>query len=398
MEKFNSALSELLTLLSKRLTRRLAPVSELNIKKMQEEDVTALYDVFKSPLWNKSLEQYQRYYREQVNGKRIIFVARVDSRCVGYVTILLGAAYPPFQEQGVPEIQDLNVLHEFRKKGIATALLLTAEDECRKLGKYKVGLGVGLTPDYGNAQKLYPKLGYLPDGRGVTPENELMFTKILYRHAAQQSRSPKDKTWFAIDGRLEHIDFPSGSWFRFPEEFAARIIERFSKAGDWIFDPFSGFGTTQVAAEKVGRHAIGFEKEIDRFQFTQKRIQAPSKIIHDNIFHWENHQLPKSDLLFTSPPYGSFREWDAAGMAHYWEDFTNLFSGFQEVLKPTAKIVVELCNRRLENGDIQTLAWDAAKILSSIYKFRGEIIRCNTGPEIAGPGYDHSYLMVFDAK
>lgn len=31
-----------------------------------------------------------------------------------------------------------------------------------------IGIGVGLYADYGAAQRLYPKLGYRPDGRGIT--------------------------------------------------------------------------------------------------------------------------------------------------------------------------------------------------------------------------------------
>ena len=57
-----------------------------------------------------------------------------------------------------------------------------------------VGLGVGLYSDYGTAQRMYVRRGYLPDGAGVvlagTPvrpgteitlndEPELMFTKRL---------------------------------------------------------------------------------------------------------------------------------------------------------------------------------------------------------------------------
>lgn len=35
-----------------------------------------------------------------------------------------------------------------------------------------VGIGVGLTKDYGTAQRLYIKRGYLPDGRGIS-QNEI---------------------------------------------------------------------------------------------------------------------------------------------------------------------------------------------------------------------------------
>lgn len=32
------------------------------------------------------------------------------------------------------------------------------------------GIGVGMTPDYGAAQILYVKRGYIPDGRGLTKD------------------------------------------------------------------------------------------------------------------------------------------------------------------------------------------------------------------------------------
>jgi hypothetical protein len=35
-----------------------------------------------------------------------------------------------------------------------------------------VGLGVGLYADYGNAQRLYVLRGYIPDGRGLTHQNQ----------------------------------------------------------------------------------------------------------------------------------------------------------------------------------------------------------------------------------
>ena len=75
--------------------------------------------------------------------------------------------YPPFAEAGIPEIQDLNVLPEFRRQGIATQLL----DEVETLAAERsatVGIGVGLHPGYNAAQRLYGKRGYILDGRGIT--------------------------------------------------------------------------------------------------------------------------------------------------------------------------------------------------------------------------------------
>lgn len=67
----------------------------------------------------------------------------------------------------IPEIQDLNVLPEFRNRGIASALLDHGEKVVAKESS-TVGIGVGLHPGYNAAQRLYAKRGYIPDGRGIS--------------------------------------------------------------------------------------------------------------------------------------------------------------------------------------------------------------------------------------
>jgi GNAT superfamily N-acetyltransferase len=97
-------------------------------------------------------------------------VAAVDGQFAGYVTVNWTPTYSGFAEQKIPEIQDLNVLPEFRRQGIGTQLLDRAEEEVA-LRSSIVGIGVGLHPGYNAAQRLYVKRGYIPDGRGVTYRN-----------------------------------------------------------------------------------------------------------------------------------------------------------------------------------------------------------------------------------
>jgi ribosomal protein S18 acetylase RimI-like enzyme len=121
--------------------------------------------------WHKPVEGYQRYLAEQEEGQRLAFVAEWSGEFAGYVTLLWASNYGPFAERRVPEISDLNVLPRHRRQGIGNALLDQAESAASARSRV-VGLGVGLYSDYGAAQRIYVRRGYLPDGRGLMYRNQ----------------------------------------------------------------------------------------------------------------------------------------------------------------------------------------------------------------------------------
>jgi ribosomal protein S18 acetylase RimI-like enzyme len=96
-------------------------------------------------------------------------VAEHDSDFAGYCTLLWQSKYAPFRASGIPEISDLNVLPQYRRQGIGSRLLDAVEAEAARRST-QVGLGVGLSANYGAAQRLYVRRGYVPDGRGITYE------------------------------------------------------------------------------------------------------------------------------------------------------------------------------------------------------------------------------------
>ncbi len=75
---------------------------------------------------------------------------------------------PLYKKLDIPEIQDLNVASNYRQQGIATKMIESFENLARDQGAEYIGISVGLTKDYGPAQRLYNKLGYAPDGNGIT--------------------------------------------------------------------------------------------------------------------------------------------------------------------------------------------------------------------------------------
>jgi len=97
---------------------------------------------------------------------RDVLVAFIEEKFAGYLTICWSSTYPPFREAMIPEIVDFNVLPQYRRQGIGTALMDKAENEIAKLFRV-TGIGVGMDADYGAAQRLYVLRGYVPDGRGL---------------------------------------------------------------------------------------------------------------------------------------------------------------------------------------------------------------------------------------
>jgi hypothetical protein len=71
-----------------------------------------------------------------------------------------------------------------------------------------------------------------------------------------------------------------------------------------------------------------------------------------------------------------------------------IFKKLKDTLNPGASIIIEISNVRTKDG-IRPLAWQLGELLSKIYSFEGDIIRCNTSNVEAGPGFDHSYLLAY---
>jgi len=139
---------------------------KLLIRLLESDDIPEIAKAFRQLGWDKPALQYERYLMEQVLEIRDVYIAFTEERFVGYLTICWISSYEPFRREKIPEIVDFNVLPKFRRQGIGTQLMDKAESEIAKVSPI-AGIGVGMTPDYGAAQKLYVLRGYVPDGRGL---------------------------------------------------------------------------------------------------------------------------------------------------------------------------------------------------------------------------------------
>jgi GNAT superfamily N-acetyltransferase len=145
----------------------------IEIRRLAADDIDPIVSAFAAVEWPKHRDLYERYLREQAEGQRVVLVAFRGAEVCGYGNVVWEPDYPPLREEGIPEIQDLNVLPAFRRQGIATRLMDEAE---RLVGERSpvVGIGVGLYADYGPAQRLYVLRGYVPDGHGISYHNRFV--------------------------------------------------------------------------------------------------------------------------------------------------------------------------------------------------------------------------------
>jgi GNAT superfamily N-acetyltransferase len=142
------------------------PINDIRVREMVDDDSEIISNAFLNQGWSKPVSQYIQYLQETREGKRTVLIAEYKGEFAGYVTVLWVSDYPPFNTHGIPEISDFNVLKKFQRQGIGNMLIESAEQYVAKQTSI-VGIGVGLTSDYGAAQILYVKRGYTPDGLGI---------------------------------------------------------------------------------------------------------------------------------------------------------------------------------------------------------------------------------------
>lgn len=137
---------------------------------LEKKDIDSLVNQFCFP-WSSveaTLEKWTRYLSENQQGIRTVYLLHKNGIIIGYANLLYISEYPNFSRAGIPEINDLWIAESWHNKGFGKKLIIHLENIARKKKYSEIGLGVGLYKDYGQAQKLYFRLGYVPDGHGIT--------------------------------------------------------------------------------------------------------------------------------------------------------------------------------------------------------------------------------------
>ncbi len=142
----------------------------VNIRNLKAEDLSKIADTFTFP-WNgfeATLKLWEQWFKEQKEGIRTVCVLERENQFLGYGSLLRVSEYSYFREKGIPDVSAIWIDEPVRRQGLGKRLIEHLESMARHEGYKTIGIGVGLYKDYGPAQKLYFKMGYQPDGNGIT--------------------------------------------------------------------------------------------------------------------------------------------------------------------------------------------------------------------------------------
>lgn len=188
---------------------------------------------------------------------------------------------------------------------------------------------------------------------------------------------------------------------QYPDSFPRYFIERFSKTGDKVFDPFMGHGTTAFVAEALGRVPYGIEADEGRYEWAAGQLEHWGNLRCADAGDCGDLGFPKMDLCVTSPPFMmKNHRWNPLyagdpvynGYASYLSRMSEIFAAIKPVMKKNALVIVHADN--LYGNKIYTpLVRDFSILIAEHFRAIGDVVIKWSGD--APEGYPISHALIF---
>lgn len=186
----------------------------------------------------------------------------------------------------------------------------------------------------------------------------------------------------------------------FTQALAASVIGHASRPGELVLDPFAGYGTTTLVAERMGRRAIGIELVEEHLEIARARSGGQARLIQGDARQLSRLVDEPVDLVLTSPPYMPRRDHpenpltgyttDDGDYRVYLEELGSVFAQVAGLLRPGGQLVINVANVVGTDGSVTPLASDIAALVDLHVPLLGvTTLRWDVPPA----GLDGDYLL-----
>src|SRR3989339_408109 len=139
-----------------------------------------------------------------------------------------------------------------------------------------------------------------------------------------------DPSWSFSDKTRKDTAYITHGYHRYPAKFipqvVSRLVERYTKLGDLVVDPFGGCGTTLVESKIIPINPAKIEKEFENIKIRLEAYNEKTKVKapeHERIHYWFKPE-EKRKLAFIFTEISKVKDQDV-------QDF--FFCGFSNILK-----------------------------------------------------------------
>lgn len=157
--------------------------AEINIRQAKIDDIVKLCSA-------RNNDQLFRRYLEECDGEKAYFlVAEISEKIVGFGLVYLDNTKIGKKKSHLPKLSDLYVVEEYRRKGVATALIQARESLAKKYGYSQIYVSIDPL-ESSEMIFLAKKLSYLP-----LQENPYPVSAVYYDSQGQAY----EKQYFRLD-------------------------------------------------------------------------------------------------------------------------------------------------------------------------------------------------------
>lgn len=162
-----------------------------------------------------------------------------------------------------------------------------------------------------------------------------------------------DKLASSENKKQNYSNSASGGLSQFHPNVAKRIVQFYSKKGDWILDPFAGRVRAMIS-KMFNRNYCGFEISKSAYTDLSKRINQQKTLLETGktiLINTDSRRMNfenKFDMLFSCPPYWNVEDYNKL----YKENITGQLSDLKyygNFLEAYQKIINN-CYRALKYG------------------------------------------------